>query len=111
VSTDVDELARDVRRVSDRLRSLDAGRAEAHAADVRRVLQVLADAAAALESAPGAPAPERTVPELPVAALGDQLDVLGTDLIIAARSTRRDPGPDAVLAEAAAALRDLRLAL
>ena len=53
VSTDLDELGRDVRRVSDRLRGLNLSRAEAHAADVRRVLQALADAAAALETEPG----------------------------------------------------------
>lgn len=110
MSADLDELGRDVRRVADRLRGLNAERLEPHAAEVRRVLQLLANTAAALESAPGAAAPVRAVPELPTAALGDQLEVLGTDLLVAARSTRRDPAAPAVSA-ACDALRDLRRAL
>ncbi|PWJ56104.1 hypothetical protein SAMN06264364_10179 [Quadrisphaera granulorum] len=69
---------------------------------VRPVLQELADAAATVEGRPA-----RVVPVLEDRALGDQLAVLGRDLLVACRGS----GDDAPLADAAARLEALRRAL
>jgi len=74
------------------------GSGRARADVVRPVLQELADAAAALEGR----AP-RAVPVLAERALGDQLAVLGRDLL--------EVGDDAALGRAAAQLEDLRRSL
>jgi hypothetical protein len=104
MSADRDELARELRRVADRLRSMPLARLEQHVDDVRAVLGALAVAAADLEGAAG-PA-RRTVPELPSAALGDQVEVLGTDLLLVAGTA--GPGADEAVAAALAAVSTLR---
>ena len=96
-----DELAADVRRVSERLRTLSATRLAAppgpspdggpdhasRAAAGRAAAQLLADAAADLEAAgssSGVVAPERRIlPVLPDLAVGDQVAVTGHDLLAA----------------------------
>jgi hypothetical protein len=120
-----DELARDLRRVAERLRGLSEPRLaaaapphESRAAAARATAQALADAAQGLEerAQPDEPA-WRQLPELPDLALGDQLSVTGHDLLAAAidasaddpawaRGRRRTAGD--VLTAAAAHLGDLR---
>lgn len=115
-----DDLAADVRRVADRLRTLsqtrlghpappyrtaaDAGRAAAAA---------LAAAGRDLETAAGAPPPAAAVPRLPDFAVGDQVAVTGHDLLAALDLV----GPDtpvggrparAVVTEALRRLADVR---
>jgi hypothetical protein len=92
------ELAADVRRVSERLRSLSATRLAAppapspggrpdhpsRAAAGRAAAQQRADAAAALEAAAAGTQPERrALPVLPDLAVGDQVAVTGHDLLAA----------------------------
>jgi len=97
----------ELRRIGDRLIGASPAEAEQHAPAVRDVLQHLADAAARIE-ANDEPAERRTVPELPVTALGDQLAVLGTDLLVAASGR---PGHDPLLLEVADRLTALRRTL
>jgi hypothetical protein len=93
-----DELAADVRRVADRLRTLSAARLagppappeggmppyRSRAQAARGAAQAMADAAAALESAPaGGWVERRPLPELPDLAVGDQVAVTGQDLLAA----------------------------
>lgn len=80
---DADALRRELRRVGDRLRVVPARRLELGLAqEVHRVAQRLADMAADLEGQP-----RRPVPTLALHGLGDQLEVLGEDLLSA--SARR----------------------
>jgi len=110
---DPERLAREVERLADRLRTLSdvrlarplppyATRADA----ARAVVQLLADHAAGLEGRPS-----REVPRLTDLAVGDQVAVTGTDLVVAA--TESWPSEPAVVAVTAAvnACRELRLAL
>ena len=92
------ELATDVRRVSDRLRSLSATRLAgppgppgdglppyaSRAQAARAAAQAMVDAAGALEAATagGGPA-RRSLPELADLAAGDQVAVTGNDLLAA----------------------------
>jgi hypothetical protein len=93
-----DELAADVRRVSERLRTLSATRLAAppapppdggpdypsRAAAARAAAQLMADTAAALEAAAMGTEPDRHVlPVLPDIAVGDQVAVTGHDLLAA----------------------------
>lgn len=122
------ELAADVRRVADRLRSLSQARLAAalpphpsRAAAARAVAQVLADAAQGIEERTAAGEPTwRVVPELSDFAVGDQLAVTGHDLLAAAdglpvdaqvwtRAGRRPVGE--VVGDAAGRLAELRRAL
>ena len=100
-------FADDVRRLADRLRGLSEARLDgplpphaSRAAAARALAQLLADAAQDLEE-PGAP--RRTVPDLGVFAVGDQVAVTGADLLAAAGSTDRD-----VPAEVVESVADLR---
>ena len=116
-------LAADVRRVSDRLRTLSATRLatppgpsadggpdhSSRAADGRAAAQLLADAAADLEAAvAGVPPERRMLPVLPDLAVGDQVAVTGHDLLAALAAA--DPPSAALLAarSATTALADLR---
>ena len=92
------ELARDIARVSDRLRGLSQARLAAiapphasRAGAARATAQTLADAAAGLEAgrAPAEP-PWRTLPELDDLAVGDQVAVTGHDLVTAAQGAAPD---------------------
>ena len=94
-----EELAADVRRVADRLRTLSAARLAGPAAPpedgmppygsraqaARAVAQVMADAATALESAAagGGWVEWRPLPELADFAVGEQVAVTGHDLLAA----------------------------
>jgi len=94
-----DELAADVRRVADRLRTLSAARLagppappedgmppyRSRAQAARAAAQTMADAAAALESAAvgGGWVEWRPLPELADFAVGDQVAVAGHDLLAA----------------------------
>ena len=93
-----EELAADVRRVADRLRTLSAGRLagppappedgmppyRSRAQAARGAAQAMADAAAALESAPaGGWVERRPLPELADFAVGEQVAVTGHDLLAA----------------------------
>ena len=74
-----EQIAADVRRVADRLRSLSEARLVAGAADrSHATAQLLADAAATLEQVPA-----RRLPRLGDLAAGDQLAVVGHDLLAA----------------------------
>ena len=92
------DLAADVARVSDRLRSLStarlagppapsaAGEPEqpSRAATGRHAAQLMADAAAELEAVAGGSAPlRRTLPQLADLAVGDQVAVTGHDVLAA----------------------------
>jgi hypothetical protein len=80
----VTELEKDVRRVADRLRTAPVARVDGVRVQVRELLQDLADATAGIEAREDAAPPRwREVPALPDSALGDQLDVLGGDLVTA----------------------------
>lgn len=119
------ELAADVRRVSDRLRSLSATRLQApvppfpsRAAVSREAARVLAVAAQGIEARASENEPSwRQPPELADFAVGDQVAVTGQDLLAAldgldptetvwAPAARR-PARD-VVAESAATLADVR---
>jgi hypothetical protein len=119
------DLAGDVDRLADRLRNLSQARLSAaapphatRAAAARAAAQTLADAAAGLEARQDTTGPTwRTLPDLGDFAVGDQLAVIGHDLLAAAQIT--GPDDDAwshhgrrtaheVLAEAADALTTLR---
>jgi hypothetical protein len=93
-----DELAADVRRVADRLRTMSAARLagppappedgmppyRSRAQAAWAVAQAMADAAAALESGPaGGWVERRPLPELADFAAGDQVAVTGHDLLAA----------------------------
>jgi hypothetical protein len=93
-----EELAADVRRVADRLRTLSAARLagppapsedgmppyRSRAQAARGAAQAMADAAAALESAPaGGWVERRPLPELADLAVGEQVAVTGHDLLAA----------------------------
>ena len=93
-----EELAADVRRVADRLRTLSAARLagppgppedgmppyRSRAQAARGAAQAMADAAAALEVGPaGGWAERRPVPELADFAVGEQVAVTGHDLLAA----------------------------
>jgi hypothetical protein len=93
-----DELAADVRRVADRLRTLSAARLagppgppedgmppyRSRAQAARGAAQAMADAAAALESGPaGGWVEQRLLPELGDFAVGEQVAVTGHDLLAA----------------------------
>jgi hypothetical protein len=94
-----EELAADVRRVADRLRTLSAARLagppappedgmppyRSRAQAARGVAQAMANAAAALESAAasGGSSEWRALPELADFAAGDQVAVTGHDLLAA----------------------------
>ena len=92
------ELARDVDRVSDRLRGLSQARLAAaapphssRAAAARATAQTLADASAGLEAGRDPAEPLwRTLPELDDLAVGDQVAVTGHDLVTAAQGTAPD---------------------
>src|SRR3954447_20321770 len=107
----VEQLAVEVGRVADRLRSMSQERLTrgfppyaSRAAAALAVAQLLADTAADVA---GPPAERRTVPDLGPLVVGDQVAVTGTDLAHAASGLGDDPRVHACLA----ALRDLRLAL
>ena len=117
------DLAADVRRVSDRLRTLSATRLAAppgpsvdggpehpsRAAAGRAAAQALADAAADLEAAAaGVPPVRRRLPDLPDLSVGDQVAVTGHDLLAALGAA--DPPSAALLAarDATRALADVR---
>jgi len=119
------ELARDVERVSDRLRGLSAARLSAaapphssRAAAARATAQTLADASAGLEACGARAAPPwRTLPELGDFAVGDQVAVAGHDLVAATQQVAPGtpvwarhgrPSAHEVLGEAADALVELR---
>ena len=93
-----EELAADVRRVADRLRTLSAARLAgppappedgmppypSRAQAARGAAQAMADAAAALESGPAVGWVERrSLPELADLAVGEQVAVTGHDLLAA----------------------------
>jgi hypothetical protein len=93
-----EELAADVRRVADRLRTLSAARLagppappedgmppyRSRAQAARGAAQAMADAAAALESAPtGGWVERRPLPELADFAVAEQVAVTGHDLLAA----------------------------
>jgi hypothetical protein len=94
-----DELAADIRRVADRLRTLSAARLagppappadgmppyRSRAQAARGAAQAMADAASALESAAagGGGCPWQPLPELADFAVGDQVAVTGHDLLAA----------------------------
>ena len=110
---DTAELAQEVERLADRLRTLSdvrlakplppyASRADA----ARAVVQRLADAAAVLEGRP-----VREVPRLPDLAVGDQVAVTGADLVVAARATGDMEAVAAAVTVGATVCRELRLAL
>ena len=106
----VELLALEVRRVSDRLRSLSLSRLGAplppyaSRADAGHALaQLLADAGADLDGRP-----RRVVPRLGDESVGDQVAVTGRDLVVAARA---GTAADEAVAAALADLRSLRLAL
>ena len=107
------EVEREVRRVAERLHSLSPARlAEsvgAHpsrAAAGRAAAQALADAAADLEGVS-----RRAVPELSDLAVGDQVAVTGTDLLLAAGAAPAAACAGQVVGAALAALREVRRAL
>jgi hypothetical protein len=91
------ELARDVERVSDRLRGLSAARLAAAAPPyssrteaARATAQALADVAAGLEASREPVEPTwRTLPVLDDLSVGDQIAVTGHDLLAAARDAAR----------------------
>ncbi len=91
-----EELAADVRRVSDRLRHVSeaqlatpAGPYATRADAGRHAAQALATAAQALEEGAGPASPAwRTVPRLADFAVGDQVAVTGQDLLAAAAATQ-----------------------
>ena len=95
-----DELDADVRRVSDRLRSLSQAKLAApvggfssRADGARKVAQVLAEAAQGVEERGAAAEPAwRRVPQLSDFAVGDQVAVVGHDLLAALDSVA--PGDD-----------------
>jgi hypothetical protein len=108
----VAELAGEVRRLADRLRALSevrlAGPLPPHpsrASAAHDLAQQLADAAAELTGGP-----RREVPRLPDLAVGDQVAVTGADLVAAAELPGVQ-GLESALRTAAAACRELRLAL
>lgn len=122
-----EDLALDVRRVSDRLRSLSQTRLGRpcppypSAADAgRRAAAVLADAARELEAAAPGPANgpadragRHDVPRLSDFAVGDQVAVTGNDLLAALDLVPPDADVDGrtardAVAEAAAVLTDVR---
>lgn len=117
------QLAADVRRVADRLRSLPLARLDAppappdgdapayasRAAAAREVAEVLAAAAARLEATGARRAPTlRRLPELRPHAAGDQVAVTGHDLLAALDRIAPDQALRACVAEAARRLADLR---
>lgn len=129
-------LAADVRRVSDRLRSLSAARLAgppgppadgmppyaSRAQAARAAAQALADAAGAFEAAAAGGGPVgRLLPELADFAAGDQVAVTGNDLLAALDLVgpgdevsfgEVDPGPARLgVARAARVLADVRLRL
>lgn len=102
-------LEREVRRVADRLRVLSPARlAEpvaghaSRAAAGRTLAQALADAAARLEADPQVPAARRVLPVLADGAVGEQVAVTGTDLLLAAAQTSPADAPRALEILAAA---------
>ena len=119
------EIEADVRRVAERLRTLSEAQLTAEAAPYstraaggRAVAQKLAEAAQAIEERHSGAEPQwRAVPELTAFAVGDQLAVMGHDLVVAldsvspdepvwARGTRRTARE--VVADSAAQLAALR---
>jgi hypothetical protein len=89
-----DAVQADVRRVADRLRTAPAQRVERAAPQARAVLQQLADLAAGTDArAADVPPRWREVPALPDIALGDQLDVLGSDLVSVLGPLSAEPDP------------------
>ncbi|KWW99133.1 hypothetical protein LI90_767 [Carbonactinospora thermoautotrophica] len=120
---DLEKLAAEIRRVSGRLRSMPLARlTDDRVSAVRRVIQLLAELAqGAEERAADGPPRWRTVPALGRHALGDQLAVVGHDLVAALRELRpsdqvwlpaagRGPAAEA-LALAQDRLRELKLML
>ena len=119
-------LEREVARVADRLRELGQARLQQpvgeHASRAeagRWVAQALADAAQELEAATNGTLPgRRELPRLSDFAVGDQVAVTGTDLLLAYAAVPPDAAvpspepaprtPDEVLAAALSALRDVR---
>jgi len=106
VSEAAERFAVDLRRTTDRLRSIGAARLSAsfspeptRADAAFALIHVLAERAAQL-----AGSEQRTVPRLTEMALGDQLAVIGRELLIAAR----DRGDADVLVQSADELLDLR---
>jgi len=108
----------ELRRLTSRLRSAGPGELERAEPHVRPVLQRLADATQGVEQRAAAQPPQpRPVPRLATSALGDQLDVLGLDLLRASAglgdATRVWDGDahaelGVVLAETATTLQELR---
>lgn len=101
-SADLATLERDVEVLSDRLRHLGSARLAAVSTQVRRHLRDLAALSLAAHARP-----EQPLPEVADAALGDQLAVLGREVL---DGLRRRPD-DRLLVEALACLADLRAAL
>ncbi len=105
----VESVEREIARIADRLRTFSLVRLgepvaghSSRAAAVRAVVQALADAAAGLEGGP-----RREVPRLADAAVGDQLAVIGADLVAAGGSAPAAVA-DPVLDRALRELVDLR---
>lgn len=117
---DTDRLADEVERLADRLRALSDVRLArplpphpSRADAARAVAQLLADRAAQLEGRQ-----PRELPRLPDLAVGDQVAVTGTDLVLAAAAVRGseeggegDAGVLAAITAGVNACRELRLAL
>ena len=118
-----DEVEADVRRVSERLRTLSSTRLasppgpspdggpghRSRAAAGRAVAQLLADAAAALEATGTGAAPHlRTLPVLPDLAVGDQVAVTGHDLLAALAVADPPLAAQRAVQEACLALADVR---
>jgi len=78
---DVDDLERLVEQVAERLRDLSDARQRVVEAQVGRLLAALAAVALRAEGEPGHP-----VPRVGRQALGDQVEVLGRDLVAALRA-------------------------
>ncbi|MBA3618713.1 MAG: hypothetical protein H0W56_03810 [Acidothermales bacterium] len=121
-------VAADIERLADRLRRLSPARLTqplppyGTCADAGRLAaQLLADTAQGIEERDGSAAPSwRTVPSLPDHVVGEQVAVTGHDLLAALSGlaldvpvwTRQGRRPATeVLAEAAASLRTLKLAV
>ena len=126
--TDLVSLAREVQRLADRLRTLSDVRlrqawssSQTRAAAVLEVAQALAEVSQGIEERSAVREPcWRVLPDIGVLALGDQVAVAGTDVVVAASGVPADElvwcrsGPQplgAVVAELGQTVRALRLTL
>ncbi len=111
-----EELERELRRVTDRLRTLSPVRlaeprpgTPSRAALARSLAQALADATAVLEAGERPPV-RRVVPMIADSAVGDQVAVTGADLLLAAGGPAPGVPAERVAAALAGALTELRAA-